>query len=122
MTDDFFSETSIRSVRKPRPCEGCGHPVEKGSPAAKCVGRNIDGFWSGIYHRDCRDAEVKLNTYRDYRWGDDFMALSAMELDDWPMLLEEFPDVAIRFGITQERYDEAMESRQRVYEAWKART
>lgn len=104
---DFYGETSIKKTRKARPCCGCTRIIEAGTPAIKCFGREGGDFWAGTYHSDCREAEIKLNSYRDYRWGDDFMALADLELDDWPMLLEEFPAVADRFNITQERYDEA---------------
>lgn len=113
---DFCGETSIKKTRKARPCYGCGRTIDAGSAAIKCFGSVSGDFWAGTYHADCREAEIKLNTYRDYRWGDDFMSLADLELDDWPMLIEEFPAVAERFGITQARYDEAKAEEQRRWD------
>lgn len=119
MSADFYGETSIKKTRKARPCYGCTRIIEAGSAAIKCFGRADGDFWAGTYHAECREAEIKLNSYRDYRWGDDFMALTDLELDDWPMLIEDFPTVAERLNITRERYDVAKAEEQHRWDKMK---
>lgn len=103
----FYREQAIKAVRKARRCDGCGQRLIIGEPALSCVGVGNDGFWSAVYHTDCRKAEIGLNDLYDFRGGDDWMPLGDMDVDDWPWLIEQFPTVAVRFNVTTERYEAA---------------
>jgi hypothetical protein len=100
----FYTERSVKAIRKPRPCSSCGIRVERGSSALICTG-NHDGFWSGTFHVDCREVEVALNALYDNYSGDDWMSLTDIEWDDWPWLIADHPTVAARMGITTERFE-----------------
>lgn len=100
----FYSETPIKAVRKARRCSACDVQIEVGEPALKCSG-SYDGFWSGTYHLDCRNAECALNKRHGCSGGEDWLILSEhMEWDDWPWLIKKFPTVAARMNITIQRY------------------
>jgi hypothetical protein len=115
----FYSERTIKAVRKPRACEGCGVRVEAGETAFSCAGHDDGQFWAAIYHPDCRRAEEGLNKIHDVRGGDDWMNLgNDMEWEDWPWLIEAFPTVAERMKITQARYDKVSAERERTRLAW----
>tara|TARA_R100001132_G_C3272385_1_gene94389 strand:- start:3185 stop:3568 length:384 start_codon:yes stop_codon:yes gene_type:complete len=116
----FYRETPIKAVRKARRCTGCRKTIAVGEEALNCVGNSGDGFWSGTYHKDCREAEVALNDLHDIRYPDEWNNLADdMPWEDWPWLIENFPAVAERMGITAERHDEIAEQH-RV--RWFART
>lgn len=109
----FYSERPIKAVRKTRACDGCGTPLAVGQPALKCSG-NHDGFWSGTYHLECREAEIALNKLHDCWGGDDWMSLCHdLEWDDYPWLIEKFPAVAERKKVTTERYEEIRDEQER---------
>lgn len=115
----FYNERTIKSVRKARPCLGCGRRIEVGETALGCAGHYDGDFWSGAYHHDCRSAEIGLNRLHDVRGGDEWMNLGDdMEWEDWPWLVEDFPAVAARMGITTERFEEVRDERERVRKAW----
>jgi hypothetical protein len=103
----FYSERTIKSVRKARACQGCGVRIEAGETALGCSGHYDGQFWAGAYHHDCRTAETALNVLHDVRFGDEWMNLcNDMEWEDWPWLIEEYPAVAERMKITAERFNE----------------
>lgn len=104
----FYSEQSIKSIRKARPCAGCCSLLEVGTPAVRCAGKQ-DDFWSATYHRECREAEIKLNDLHGIRAGDDWFPLSDIDWEDYPWLIESFPIVADRMNITTARYEDAKE-------------
>lgn len=112
----FYRETPVKAIRKPRICLGCRKTIEVGHRAINCAG-NLDGdFWSGTYHNDCRNAEVALNDLHDVRYPyDEWNVLSEMEWDDWPWLIDKFPTVAARMGITTERFDKINAEYQQRY-------
>lgn len=110
----FYRENAIKAVRKPRQCNGCGHKVEVGSPALDYAGHADGDFWSATYHVDCRKAEVDLNDLHGTSYVGEWMNLSAdMEWEDWPWLVDNFPAVAERMGITKARHDEIAEQHAR---------
>ena len=114
----FYSEQPIKAIRKARACDGCGSALIVGEPALKCSG-NHDGFWSGAYHHECREAECALNKLHDIWGGDDWMSLcSDMEWDDYPWLIAEHPVVAERMKITTERYEKIRDEHERCRAAW----
>lgn len=115
----FYSERSIKAVRKARACNGCGVRLEVGEPALGCAGHYDGEFWSAAYHHDCRAAEIGLNDLHDVRPGYDWMNLADdMEWEDWPWLIETFPDVAERMKITTERFEKVRDERESVRKAW----
>lgn len=102
----FYRETVVAAVRKPRSCYGCCRQIETGEPAVNCAGKYDGEFWSATYHDDCRKAEIALNDLHD-TYPDEWMNLGAdMEWEDWPWLIEKFPDVAARMNITTARFEE----------------
>ena len=117
----FYRENVIKAVRKERRCYGCSRTIVVGAPAVDCAG-NYDGeFWSATYHDDCRKAEVALNDLHD-SYLDEWMNLDAdMEWEDWPWLIDTFPTVAERMGITKERHDKIAGQQARVRQALRAR-
>jgi len=115
----FYNERTIKSVRKARPCLGCGIQIDIGETALGCAGYYDGNFWSGAYHHDCRAAEEALNGLHDVWSGDEWMNLgNNMEWEDWPWLIEEFPTVAARMKITTERFEGVRDERERVRKAW----
>jgi hypothetical protein len=62
---------------------------------------------------------MALNKLSGTDW-DEWVGLQDMETDDWPWLIEDFPAIAARMGITQARYDERIEERKRCAEIWRA--
>ncbi|EDX79303.1 hypothetical protein BBAL3_460 [Brevundimonas sp. BAL3] len=48
------------------------------------------------------------------------MGLDDMEVDDWPWLIADHPEVAARLQITQAKYDEEIAEGQRCAEARRA--
>lgn len=109
----FYRETIIKAVRKPRQCVGCCAMINVGESALDCSGKHDGDFWSATYHQECRAAECALNDLRDYRDGDDWMALSDIEWDDWLWLIIDHPLVAERMRITAERYQKVVDERER---------
>lgn len=114
----FYRERLVKAVRKARRCCACGQAIEVGQSALDCAGHYDGDFWSDTYHPDCRAAECQLN---DLHGAEEWMMLDEIEWDDWPWLLEDHPAVAARMGITNARYDEAVESERRCREAWMSR-
>lgn len=113
----FYSERTIKSVRKARACSGCNRKIEVGETALECSGKS-DDFWSGTYHHGCRAAEIALNELHEVWGGNDWMNLgSDMEWEDWPWLIEAFPNVAARMGITTERFISIRDEQDRVRKA-----
>lgn len=111
----FYRETPVKAVRKPRQCLGCRKIIKVGQPATDCAGQHEGDFWSGSFHPDCRDAEVALNELHRIHLYGEWNALSEIEWDDWPWLIEKFPTVAERMGITTERFDKINAEWQRLY-------
>lgn len=115
----FYSEKTVKSVRKARACLGCGVRIEAGETALGCAGHDDGQFWSGIYHHDCREAEIGLNMLHDVYAGDDWMNLGDdMEWEDWPWLIEKYPAVAARMKITTKRFEGVRDEQARVRKAW----
>ena len=97
----FVSETTVKAVRKRHRCEGCGKHIEIGEPAKRWAGMSDGDFVSVIYHPDFRAAEERMNELAGWRYGDDWYLLNDdLGREDWPWLIEEFPAVAARMGIT----------------------
>lgn len=99
----FVNEREIKAIRKPRRCDGCSVKIEAGESAIGWAG-TVDGdFITATYHPDCRKAEIALNSLHGNGWADDWMSLCTdLEWEDHPWLLEEYPAVAARMGITAE--------------------
>ena len=93
----FFSETTIKAVRKRHRCDGCDAYIEIGEPARRWAGMTDGDFGHAIFHPDCREAEVALNG-RLRRYLDEWIALSEIDSDDVPWLKDAFPAVAARMS------------------------
>lgn len=111
---EFYSE-KIVSVRKPRPCEGCGQMIGKGERALTYSGKFDGDFGSFTLHPECRVAELAWNKMAD-TYADEFVGLSELEPDDWQWLLDEHPIVAARKNVTPERIVEHKAEQQRMWE------
>jgi hypothetical protein len=96
----FTREYPVKAVRKRHRCECCRSFIEIGEPATRWAGMSDGDFYSVIMHPDCRAAEVELNDLKDWRSGDDWWPLHEAEPDDHQWLLEEYPIVSARLGIT----------------------
>ena len=96
----FHSEHTVKAVRKRHLCDGCRRYIEVGEPAIKWAGMTDGDFGTAIYHPDCREAEVGLNTVLGWSHGDEWWPLSKIEWEDRLWLLDAFPAVAARMGIT----------------------
>lgn len=114
----FYDEREIKAIRKPRNCDGCGRTMEVGVPALRCSGVGDEGFWYATYHRECRKAEEALNELHDWRAGDDWMILSDLDWEDWPWLIEDFPEIAERMKITTERFEKVQAEQERARKVW----
>lgn len=86
--------------------------IAAGERAIRLVS-NYDGFFTCLYHPECRRAEVMLNRMHRTRWNDpdDWYQLSDLETDDWPWLIANCPVVAVRMNATMLRYRERMDER-----------
>jgi hypothetical protein len=113
----FASETEHKA-RKPHRCDGCGHLVEIGTTYVRWAGTTDGDFSQVSFHKECREAEIALNKLSGTDW-DEWMGLCDMETDDWPWLISDFPTIAARMNITQDRYDERMAERKRCAEIWR---
>lgn len=98
----YFSMRTIKSTRKPHHCCACAKPIGVGEPAFYWAGDCDGDFCHVYYHSDCRAAEEKWNDNSD-TWGDEYMSLEciAEEPDDVLWLIDEFPAVAARMGLTK---------------------
>lgn len=113
----FTNEKAIKATRKDHRCIGCEHIIPAGSAAIRWSGMTDGDFSSVVYHTDCRAAEIDLNNAYDTR-GDEWMGLHEMEWEDWPWLLESYPAIAERRGVTMEKYREAEAHRARCRAAF----
>ncbi|RVT93739.1 hypothetical protein [Sphingomonas crocodyli] len=102
----FATESNIKAVRKARRCFGCSVTIEVGEPAVSSVGMSDGDFYANTYHPDCREAEIALNRLRETGWVDDWSCLYDIEWEDWRWLVEEWPAVAARKGITLAKVEE----------------
>ena len=98
----FHNDIPIKAVRKTHVCGSCGTTIQIGEPAVRWNCRLDDGTpTTSTMHPDCRKAEIELN--RLHRtMEDEWMALTDMEWEDHPWLLESHPAIAARMGITAE--------------------
>lgn len=96
----FSSETKVNAVRKSRRCDACGKFVEIGQPAIKWAGTTDGDFGTLIYHPDCRAAELALNELHGTWSNEDWIGLWDFDWDDADWLIDQFPEVAARKGIT----------------------
>lgn len=101
----FTRERAVKATRKEHRCVGCERTISAGSAAVRWSGLTDGDFSSVIYHPDCRAAEIDLNKAYDTDWGE-WMGLHEMEWEDWPWLVESYPAIAERMGITMEKYRE----------------
>lgn len=111
-----FSEETTHKARKAHRCEACNGKIEAGETYIRWAGTTDGDFGVAKFHQDCRQAEIALNKLSGTDW-DEWMGLQDMEVDDWPWLLEDYPAVAGRMGITQQRFDEIEAERKRCAEA-----
>lgn len=111
----FISQTTVKSVRKSKPCDGCRRMIQAGERAVRWVGTN-DGFQTALYHPECRRAEIKLNDLHEtHRHGDDWISLAEIGWDDWPWLIAVCPLVAVYMGVTTARFEKARDDHQRWF-------
>lgn len=110
----FYRETSVKAVRKARPCLGCGCMIAVGEAALDVAGHYEGDFWSGSFHHECRAAEVALNDLHEVYPGE-WMNLGDIEWDDWEWLLADHPVTAARMGITAEKLQEVKDRQARVW-------
>ena len=114
----FANETEHRA-RKAHKCDACRTAIEPGSSYTRWAGTMDGDFSVAKFHHECRKAEIALNKLSGTDW-DEWMELDDIEVDDWPWLIEDHPEVADRLQITQAKYDERMAERQRCAEARRA--
>jgi len=117
----FYRETPVKAIRKPRSCIACHRTIEVGHPALDCAGYYEGDFWSATYHAECREAEVALNKVYDLPGGEWVNLGSDMDWEDWPWLIEKFPTVAERMGITTERFDRVNTDYQQRHSFWRSK-
>lgn len=98
----FTREYPVKAVRKRRRCDACPGYINIGEPAVRWAGFSEGDFQTAIWHPECRKAEIAFNRLKDTMWHDEWSSLSEMEDDDHPWLLEEYPAIAARYGITAE--------------------
>ena len=104
----FFSEKTVKAVRKRRACVACSQWIEISESAVNWTGL-VDGEFSSVYyHPECRDAEVALNDLIDYRLGDDWLPLYEAERDNYPWLHREHPLTYKRLIMTREQWAAAI--------------
>lgn len=87
----FYRENTIKALRKPRLCEGCGRAMAVGEPALYCTGTSTesDGFWHAHYHAECRAAEIALNG--QYGNGFKWYLLSDFDREDMEFVRVSHP-------------------------------
>lgn len=92
----ILSETRVKATRKQHQCDACLQSIVKGSPAVRWSGISDGEFQSGIFHPDCREAELALNDCLGWYPGDDWTPLHNIESDDLLWLEQEHPTVFAR--------------------------
>lgn len=117
----FINEKAVESIRKARRCSGCTHMIEVGSPAISWAGMTDGEFNTATYHPECREAEIALNKLQDTYSADEWSSLADIDWEDHRWLLEEYPEIAARRGITAETIREIEEERARCHAAWRAK-
>lgn len=115
----ILAERLIKSVRKPRSCDGCCHIIARGDAAIYWVGLTDGEFGTLTYHPDCRVAEIALNHLKD-SYYDEWSSIADIEWDDWPWLIESHPTVAARRNITMARFAEIQAEQERCRAAFRA--
>jgi len=100
---DFHHERVIKSTRGVHVCEQCGTVIEIGSKAYHHAGVYWGDFYSSYQHVECQAAG---NAYAEMTgcWGEDYMWFQHQleDRDDELWLLENYPIVAGRLGLTQD--------------------
>ncbi len=91
----FYRQTA-RISHRVRICDACATFILAGETYLDIAGKTDCEFWTGAYHPDCRECEVRLN-YEEHMCQDDWWTLQEF-LEDDPTLLEGLPDaVRARF-------------------------
>jgi hypothetical protein len=90
----FYSERTIKALRKPRQCQACGRAMDIGESALYCSGSWDGDFWTGHYHAECRAAEVVLNG--QYGSGQEWYDLSDFDSEDREFIRETHPTAFAR--------------------------
>lgn len=113
----FVNERAVKAVRKAAQCCACLKQVEVGEPAIRWAGVSDGDFSSVIYHPDCREAEIALNKLHGTLW-DEWIAIWDLDWEDHRWLLETYPAVAERKGITLAEVEETEREREEASRAW----
>lgn len=114
----FVEERTIKAVRKARQCDACFQMLAVGEAAVRWAGITDGEFATAVFHPDCRAAEIAVNRLHG-TYPDEWMGLGRdLEWDDHQWLLDEYPTVAGRLGITQAKIDETAAERERCRIAW----
>ncbi len=111
-------EGPVKATRKRHVCESCNQAIPIGRAATKWVGITDGQFYACYFHPECRVAEVAWNRMMRLGWDEWCNLANDLEIDDWPWLLEEYPVVALRLGLSRVKYDEAMQERERCRAAF----
>lgn len=103
----FFSETTVKAVRKRHRCDGCGWPIEIGEAATRWAGVTDGDFAALVFHPDCREAEIALNRDVLNYCRDEWVGLCDIEREDVAWLQGAFPAVAARLFPPRQALQEA---------------
>jgi hypothetical protein len=96
---DFWTESTVKAVRKPHRCEDCRKLIEVGSPASHTAGVYDGDFFSNYSHVECRAAALDYHCVADLT-SDEWPWLHELdEVEDWKWLIAEHPIVAERMGL-----------------------
>jgi len=114
-----FANETEHKARKAHKCDACCTAIDFGSTYVRWAGTSDGEFSVAKFHVECRNAEIALNKLSGTDW-DEWMGLDDMEVDDWPWLIADHPEVAARLQITQAKYDEEIAEGQRCAEARRA--
>lgn len=114
----FSSEMRTKAVRKQHRCDACPAPIEIGQPMIKWAGTTDGDFGILKYHPECREAEIALNKLHDTWSNDEWIGLWDFDWEDAEWLIEEFPIVAARKGVTADKVAEHKAERERSAAYW----
>jgi hypothetical protein len=60
----FYSSYVVKKTRRDHRCEWCGERILTGSSARRAAGV-YDGFWHGVFHRECYYASQNMEFAED---------------------------------------------------------
>ena len=99
---DFESTTEIKSLRKSRPCFGCGRSIHQGRPAVRRTGSFRGGFCSSAWHTECDAVALQ---WMSNGWRPAFRYWSGHARSGWDGL---FKAVIIGAGLSRDEVESEM--------------